>query len=177
VTLKVTLAPFHVPNQTLTVPPYGSAVASITPNPAIPAASYASVAMSSSQPVVAALATGTGNDVALSAPQSSEPEFLVGDFTGRGFDAVALTNTSSRSITVSIATLPGSRTGPMSPVQLRLSANTSASLASEFPKDPHLRGVVVIVAAPKPTLSVLMITGTLPTRPVGMTVVSALDGR
>ena len=177
VTLKVTLAPFHVPNQTLTVPPYGSAVASITPNPAIPAASYASVAMSSSQPVVAALATGAGSDVALSAPQAPEPEFLVGDFTGRGFDAVALTNTSARSITVTLTTLPGSRTGPMSPLHLRLSANSSASLASEFPKDPHLRGVVVIVAAPKPTLSVLMITGTLPTRPVGMTVVSALDGR
>jgi len=32
VTLKVTLAKYHVPNQTLTVPPYGSAVASITPN-------------------------------------------------------------------------------------------------------------------------------------------------
>jgi hypothetical protein len=81
VTLKVTLAKYHVPNQTLTVPPYGSAVASITPNPAIPVAGYASVAMTSSQPVIPALATGTGNDVALSAPTSPEPEYLVGDFS------------------------------------------------------------------------------------------------
>ena len=176
VTLAVTLAPFHVPNQTLTVPPYGSTVASITPNPAIPAG-IASVVMSSSQPVIAALATGTGNDVALSAPQSPESEFLVGDFTGSGFDNVTLTNTSSRSISVSVVSLPVSRSGQPRTAQVRLSANSSLALRSEFPTDPRLRGVDVIVAAPRPSLAALLVTATLPTRPVGMTVVSALDGR
>ncbi len=176
VTLKVTLAPFHVPNQTLSVPPYGSTVASITPNPAIPAG-IASVVMNASHPVIAALATGTGNDVALSAPQSPEPEFLVGDFTGNGFDHVTVTNTSSRSISVSVVSLPNSRSGQPRTAQLRLSANSSQTLRSEFPTDPRLRGIDVIVAAPLPSLPALLVTATLPTRPAGMTVVSALDGR
>ncbi len=176
VTLAVTLAPFHVPNQTLTVPPYGSTVASIAPNPAIPAG-IASVVMSSSQPVIAALATGSGNDVALSAPQSPEPEFLVGDFTGNGFDNVTLTNTSSRSISVSVVSLPVSRSGQPRTAQVRLNAKSSVTLRSEFPTDPRLRGVDVIVATPRASAPALSVTATLPTRPAGMTVVSELDGR
>jgi hypothetical protein len=142
VTLAVTLAPYHVPNQTLTVPPYGSAVATITPNPAIPAASYASVAMSSSQPVIAALATGTGDDVALSAPGSPEPEVLVGDFTGHGFDEATLTNTSSRSITVNISTLPDSNatTAKSTYTQFRLGANTTDTLKDVLPSLSSLAG-------------------------------------
>jgi hypothetical protein len=176
VTLAVTLAPFHVPNQTLTVPPYGSTVASIAPNPAIPAG-IASVVMSSSQPVIAALATGSGNDVALSAPQSPEPEFLVGDFTGNGFDDVTLTNTSSRSISVSVVSLPVSRSGEPRTAQVRVSADGSVTLRSEFPTDPRLRGADVIVTTPRASLPELLVTATLLTRPPGMTVVSALDGR
>ena len=171
VTLKVTLAKYHVPNQTLTVPPYGSAVASITPNPAIPVAGYASVAMTSSQPVIPALATGTGNDVALSAPTSPKPEYLVGDFTGRGFDAATLTNTSSRSISIDVTTLRGATSHP---AQLRLAGDSTESVRSLDPALANLRGVVMIVNASRPTLLVAL---TLPTRPAGMTVVSGLDGR
>jgi hypothetical protein len=178
VTLTVTLAPFHVPNQTVTVPPYGSVIATITPNPAIPAASYASVSLHSSQPVIAALATGTGNDVALSAPASPEPEYLVGDFTGRGYDAATLTNTSSRSITLTITTLPnhggtpgGGQSGATS---VRLDANSSESLRDAVSGLANLRGVEFIVEASRPTLEVTL---TLPTSPAGMTVVSGLDGR
>ncbi len=177
VTLAVTLAPYHVPIQSVTVPPYGSTVATITPNPAIPAASYASVVMRASQPVIAALATGTGHDVALSAPQSPEPEYLVGDFTGKGFDAVTVTNTSSRSIAVTIAALANSRSGAPRTAQIRLSANSSQTLQSEFPTDPHLLGIDMIVAAPRPSLAALLVTATLLTRPAGMSVVSGLDGR
>ncbi len=173
VTLAVTLAPFHVPNQTLSVPPYGSAIASITPNPAIPAAGYASVAMSSSQPVIASLATGTGKDVALSAPGSSEPEFMIGDFTGRGYDAVTLSNTSSKSITVTVATLLGSSVQPIHP-QLRLGGNSTASLLSDFPTNSRLIHTDVFLLASRPSL---MVTLALPTRPAGMTVVAPLDGR
>jgi hypothetical protein len=173
VTLAVTLAPFHVPNQTLIVPPYGSTIASITPNPAIPAAGFASVAMTSTQPVIAALATGTGKDVALSAPESPEPEFLVGDFTGRGYDEVTLSNTSSRSITVTVATWLGSSVQP-SHSQLRLGANSTESLLSDFPRDSHLVHTDVFVLASRPTL---VVTLALATRPAGMTVVAPLDGR
>jgi hypothetical protein len=179
VTLAVTLAPYHVPNQTLTVPPYGSAVATITPNPAIPAASYASVALRSSAPVIVALATGTGTHVALSAPPSPEPEYLVGDFTGRGYNAVALTNTSSKSITFTITTLPKSGGTPAGDAQtgmtaIRLNANTTDELKTLIPALANLHGVTFIIKASRPSLEVTL---TLPSSPVGTTVVSALDGR
>jgi hypothetical protein len=174
VTLTVTLPKYHVPNQTLSVPPYGSAVASITPNTAIPAAGYASVAMSSSQPVIAALATGTGNDIALSAPQSPEPEYLVGDFTGRGFDAATLTNTSSKSISIDVTRLSSSGGATSIEGQLHLAGDTTESVGSALPTLHNLRGVVMIVQASRPSL---IVTLTLPTRPAGMTVVSGLDGR
>ena len=174
VTLKVTLASYHVPNQTVSVAPYGSAVASITPNSAIAAAGYASVAMSSNQPVIAALATGTGNNIALSAPQSPEPEYLVGDFTGRGFAAATLTNTSAKSISIDITRL-SSRGGATSiSSQLHLAGDTTESVRSAVPVLANLRGVVMIVEASRPSL---IVTLALPTRPAGMTVVSGLDGR
>jgi hypothetical protein len=174
VTLAVTLATFHVPHQTLTVPPYGSADASITPNPAIPAAGYASVAMTSSQPVIAALATGTGNDVALSTPESPEPEWLVGDFTGHGFDAVTLTNTSSKSITISLDRLPNSGTGVSNPTTVHLDADTTETLRAADPALADFRGGAIIVTASRASLVISM---TLLTRPPGMTVLSPLDGR
>jgi hypothetical protein len=171
VTLKVSLASYHVPNQTLSVPPYGSAVATITPNPAIPIAGYASVAVTSSQPVVAALATGTGKDIALSAPPSPQPEYLVGDFTGRGFDAATLTNTSSRSITITLTRPSGAKAIGG---QLHLAGDTTETVQQADPALANLRGAVFIVRASRPSL---LVTLTLPTRPAGMTVVSGLDGR
>jgi hypothetical protein len=174
VTLAVALPPYHVPNQTLTLAPYGSAVASITPNSAIPAASYASVAMTASAPVIASLATGSGDDVALSAPPSSEPEYLIGDFTGDGFDAATLTNTSSHPLSLTIETLPDSRTVHVRNTVVHLDADASVSVKSALPGLTDLRGVVMIVTASRPSLVVAL---TLPTRPAGMTVVSGLDGR
>ncbi len=174
VTLAVTLAPYHVPNQTLTLAPYGSALATITPNSAIPAASYAYVTIDSSAPVIAALATGTGRYDALGAAQSSELEYLVGDFTGRGFDAAAFTNTSSHPITVNVTTLPISRSARVQNAQVHLDANSTESVRSAVPALARLRGVEMIVKASRPTL---VVTLSLPTRPAGMTVVAALDGR
>ena len=172
--LTVTLAPYHVPIQTVSVAPYGSALATITPNSAIPAASYAYVTIDSSAPVIAALATGTGRYDALGAAQSSELEYLVGDFTGRGFDAAAFTNTSSYPITVNVTTLPISRSARVRNAQVHLDANSTESVRSAVPALARLRGVEMIVRASRPSL---VVTLSLPTRPAGMTVVSALDGR
>jgi hypothetical protein len=174
VKLAVTLPPYHVPDQTLTIAPYGNAVALITPNSAIPAASYASVAMTSSAPVIATLATGSGDDVSLSAPGSSQPEYLVGDFTGEGFDAATLTNTSSRSVSISVSTLPSSRSAHVSNAVVHLNADSTESVKSAVPALADLKGVMMIVKASRPTL---LVTLTLPTTPAGMTVVSGLDGR
>ncbi len=174
VTLAVTLPPYHVPNQTLTVPPFGSAVATITPNSAIPVGKYASIFMTSSRPVISALATGTGKYVALSPPTSPEPEYLIGDFTGRGLDEATFTNTSSKSISIDVTTLPSSATAHVSDLHVHLDGDASASVRSLVPALTTLRGVRMIVQASRPSL---IVTLTLPTRPAGMTVVSALDGR
>jgi hypothetical protein len=80
-------------------------------------------------------------------------------------------------MSISVVSLPNSRSGQPRTAQFRLSANSSETLQREFPTDPHLRGIDVIVAAPRPSLSALLVTAALPTRPAGMTVVSALDGR
>jgi hypothetical protein len=83
----------------VTVPAYGTALVVLTPNPAIPAAGYATVQMQlEADRWSASLATGSDGDVALSAPELPASEFLVGDFTGTGIDAATLTNTSSRTI-------------------------------------------------------------------------------
>ena len=173
VTLKVTLAGYHVANQFVSVPPYRSAVVTITPNSAIPAAGYASVAMTSSQPVIAALATGTGRDVALSAPGSPESKYLVGDFTRRGFDAATLTNTSPRAISVTITRESNGGSTSIG-VPFRLAGDTTESISSADPALQNLRGTLLIVSSSRPTL---IVTLTLPTKPAGMTVVSGLDGR
>jgi hypothetical protein len=57
---------------------------------------------------------------------------------------------------------------------VHLDGDSSESVKSALPGLTNLRGVVMIVKASRPTL---VVTLTLPTRPAGMSVVSALDGR
>ena len=181
VTLGVKLTTFHIANQSVTVPAYGTALAILTPNPAIPAAGYATVQLHSSEPVIASLATGSGSAIALSAPEQPESEFLVGDFTGLGFDAAALTNTSSRTITVSYMTLGvgstqdgavGSQVNKIG--SARLSGNTTSELRTDFPLLSPLRHVLFVVSASRPSL---LVTLTSPTSPAGTTLLAPLDGR
>jgi hypothetical protein len=180
VTLGVKLTTFHIANQIVTVPAYGTALATLTPNPAIPAAGYATIQLHSSEPVIPSLATGSGSDVALSAPELPESEFLVGDFTGLGFDAAALTNTSPRTITVSFMTFPVASTQGASGSQsvtfgsARLSGNTTNELRTDFPSLPSLRHAFFVVSASRPSL---LVTLTSPTTPAGTTLLSPLDGR
>jgi hypothetical protein len=179
VTLGVKLTTFHIANQSVSVPAYGTALATITPNPAIPAAGYATITLHSSEPIVASLATGSGSDIALSAPELPESEFLVGDFTGLGFDAAALTNTSSRSITVSFSTFPvdstqGGGSASLTYGAAQLSAHTTSELRTDFPGLSTLRHALFVVSASRPTL---LVTLTSPTTPAGTTLLAALDGR
>jgi len=180
VTLGVKLTTFHIANQHVTVPGYGTALVVLTPNPAIPAAGYATVQMHSNGPVVASLATGSNGDVALSAPELAASEFLVGDFTGLGIDAATLTNTSSRTITVSFSTFPADTTQGGSPASsvtygsTRLSPNTTSDLRTDFPSLTSLRHALFVVSASRPSL---LVTLTSPTTPAGTTMLAALDGR
>ncbi len=177
VTLGVTLTTFHIANQVVTVPSYGTGLVTLTPNPAIPAAGYATIALHSSEPVVASLATGSAGTIALSAPETPESEFLVGDFTGLGFDAATLTNTSSRTLSVSFVTFPrssGAATSTRIYGAAHLGANSTSNLRSDFSGLSSLRHSLFIVSASRPAL---LITLTSPTRPAGTTLLTALDGR
>ena len=175
VTVGIVLHSYRIAPMTLTIRPYTSAYASITPNSAVPAAGYASVDVTSSQPVFTSLAAGSGTDLALTSPGHPESEFLIADFTGRGYDAATVTNTSTRSVTLSFTTLTGST--KVTHVQRELAANTTASVLSVLNSPSQLstlRGYSLLVTASRP---VVMVTLTLPTRPRGTAVVAALDGR
>jgi hypothetical protein len=170
ITVAIALKRYKIVPVTLSIRPYTSGFASITPNPAVPVAGYASVRVSSSQPVFTSLA-------ALSSPGRPESEFLIADFSGLGYDAATVTNTSSRSVTLTFSTLTGA-TNTVSDVQRQLPANTTERvltlLNSPLTTLSTLRGYSLLVTCSRP---VLMVTLTLPTRPRGTRVVSPLDGR
>jgi hypothetical protein len=167
VTLNVGLAPYSIAPQTVTVRPYKSAMVSITPNPAIPAAGYADVQLQSSEPVFSSLATGRGAGVALSSPGTAESEFLIGDFAGTGFDEASVTNTSSQSITLQFTNVLNH-----SGATAQIGAHATQSVKNLYL--PAMRGNFVIVAASRPTLLVALI---LTTAARGTAVVEPLDGR
>ena len=178
VRFNVALAPFHIPVQSLSVAPFSSAVEVITPNPVIPAQRYATVRVSSKVPVVVTLATGTGTALALSAPGTPESAFLLSDFTGRGFDGATVTNTSPRAIALSFTVLSGNGSPP-STVAGSLSANTTANILTVLTTSKKrllttLQHATLLVVTARPVLLVML---TLPTKPIGMSVVAPLDGR
>ena len=173
VTLRVALSSYHVPAQSVTVAPYSSGVVVITPNSAIPAAGYAAITLTSSRRVVASLATGTTSGLALSPAPASAGAFLVSDFTGEGFDAATVTNTSHQGVTVNFTTL-GSATSKGVSGSVRVDPGATESILSAFSALSSLTGVRLYVTAAKPAI---VVTLTLPTKPAGTLVVEPLyDG-
>jgi hypothetical protein len=177
VVVAIALDNYRIAPTTLMIRPYTSAFALITPNSAVPAAGYASVQVTSSQPVITSLAAGSGTNVALSSPGRPESAFLIADFTGLGYDAATVTNTSSRPVNLTFSTLTGGTTS-ISGVQRQLAAATTASVLTLLNTPPttlrSLRGYSLLVTGSRP---VLIVTLTLPTRPPGTAVVAPLDGR
>ena len=172
VTVNVTLAPFIVTPLTLTVAPYSSGVVVLTPNPAIPAAGYATVSMTSSQPVIATLATGSSAGIALSPALAPAKKFLLADFAGRGYDAATVTNTSSRTIGVTFS-IEGRGTKPEATVTIRLDANATSNIIGLVNGVTTFSGTTLLITASR---SALLVGATLPTSPKGVTVVSPLYG-
>jgi hypothetical protein len=169
ISATVELAPYKVSPQVVTIAPYSSADIVITPNTAIPADSYATVTLTSSEPFFSSLATGSSAGVSLWTPQGPGSAFLVADFAGLGFDAAMVTDTSSRPITVHFATLGAtSVTG-----SVRLEGDTTESILALFTAIPTLSGTTLLVRTSSPSL---LVTTTLPSRPRGTSVVDALDG-
>jgi len=171
VTLNVTLAPYTLSPLTETVAPFSSGLVTITPNPAIPAAGYASVLMNSSEPVTAALLTGNPSGTSLSASGSTSSNFVVGDVYGQGYDAAALTNVSSRPITV-VASISRGRGQTPTSQSATIAGNSTAGFQSLF--NQNLRGSTVVLRSSEPSLQVTL---TLPTNPAGTILIEALDGR
>ncbi|MHB8379904.1 MAG: DUF5719 family protein [Acidimicrobiales bacterium] len=174
VTVDVALSPYRVSPQTLSVSPFSTGVIFVTPNPAIPADGYANVTVHSNVPVVTALATGSGASIALSSPQVPSNAFLVRDFTGLGFDAATLTNTSTRTITLTTSSFNAAAPDVITIAGGdKLAAGATERLSLLFPAVATTRDALLITAS-KPTLVVSM---TLPSRPKGVNVLTPLDGR
>jgi hypothetical protein len=91
---------------------------------------------------------------------------LLSNFSGRGFDAVTVTNTSSRAITVRFIAL--GQHGVTTSTQL------AAHSTQNFSGVASLSAATYLVTTPSPTL---VVTTTLPSAPVGVTMASVLDGR
>jgi len=172
VTVNVSLPPFTVTPLTLTVAPFMSGVVVLTPNPAIPAHGYASVSMTSSEPVIATLATGAGSGIALSPALVPAKTFLLADFAGRGYDAATVTNTSSRTIGVTFS-VEAKGTRHAATGTIRLDADTTSSVLGLFSGVTTLTGTTLLITASK---AALLVSATLPTSPKGVTVVSPLYG-
>jgi Family of unknown function (DUF5719) len=168
VSVRVALGRYAVATQHLTVAPYSTGSLSITPNSAIPAEGYAALSVSANTPVVVDLATGSGAGLSLSAPSAATRAALVHDFTGQGFDALEVLNPSGRELTVRV-TVAGSST-PVATV--RVAAHAASDLAAAAPA-MRAGPAVYLVTGRRP----FALGETLPSRPAGVVVVSALDGR
>jgi hypothetical protein len=174
VRVTVALGKFTIPVQSVSVAPFSTSLVTITPNSAIPAAGYAGVTLHANVPVVSALATGTANVVLLSSPTAPGGVFLVRDFSTLGFDAATMTNTSSRTITVSVITFPATATAPSATRGLKLAPGATESLSSTITPSFSVAGDAYLISASRPSL---VVTLTLPSRPAGIDVEAPLDGR
>lgn len=170
VTAHVTLAPYTIAPQSVSVAAYSSGEIIITPNSAIPANGYASVRLTSSEPVFSTLASGTSGGVALWSPQTPGRAFLVSDFSGHGFNSATVTNTSSHLLSVHFTTLAQpSLTGSAT-----LAPHSTQNVLSMFSAISTLNATTLMVSASAPDL---LVTTTLPSTPTGVDVVATLDGR
>ena len=175
VTLDVALGAYHVVAQTLSVAPFSAGLINVTPNPAIPAAGYANLTLHSSVPVVSALATGTSGWISLSSPVTPGNAFLVNDFTRLGFGAATVTNTSPEPITLNVSSFRRTTLKVISgEVAIKLAGSQTQSLLLAIPSFSHKPNATYLVSSSKPSMVVSL---TLPTRPLGVYVVAPLNGR
>lgn len=173
IVVKIELPNYQIAPQTVTVGPYRTDEFVITPNSAVPAAGYATVRLGSNRPVFASLATGTSSGLGLSSPGVVSRKFLVADFSGRGFNTAAVTNTGAKSITVNFSTV--ARDGQSAATgSAQLKGHATRGILNLFSGIITLKGVELFVSS---TSSAMMVTTTLPSSPIGVTLVEPLDGR
>ncbi len=173
VTVKFTvkLAKFAVAPQSTTIAPYHSALITITPNTAIPAAGEAALSMSSTQPVDATLATGTSDGLTLSPLGTPVARAVLVDVTGNGFGQATATNATDKSTNVTWTLL---RHGAVTSTgTTSISAGYTVSLGQLLNGRAKLTGATLVLASTTPAL---VVNAILNTTPVGVTMAAALDG-
>jgi hypothetical protein len=174
VSVDVTLGNFKIAAQTVTLAPFTTGLITITPNPAIPVAGYASLDLHSNVPVVAGLATGEGKWIALSSPQAPSQAYVVRDFTGLGFDTASVTNTSSRAVTLHVTTFGAtSKSKDVTTHAITLAGGSTTTLTALISTPLARPAGTYLVTSSRPSA---IVTLTLPSRPRGLYVVAPLDG-
>lgn len=164
VSVTVGLGDYTVPVQTATVAPFATGTITITPNSAIPIAGYANLVVHSNVPVVTGLATGTGTWSAISSPQAPSNAYLVRNFSGLGFDAATVTNTSRHSIELTIAPYVGARKGAVVS-GVKLKSGATEALSSITPGFMAQAGDTYVITATRPSV---VLSLTQPSRPRGI---------
>ncbi len=173
VSLDVSLGNYKIAPQTTTLGPFSTGEITITPNSAIPVAGYASVSLHSDVPVVAGLATGTGTWIALSSPETPSSAYVVRDFTGLGFDAASVTNTSSHSVVVRVTTYVAK--GQVVVTKgVRVAPGATTTLSSLISSPLTRPAGTYLLTSSRPSA---IVTLTLPSHPSGLYLVAPLDGR
>ncbi len=171
VRFTIKIGKFKVAPQSISVSPYSSAVVSVTPNTAIPAAGEASLTMTSTQPVNATLATGTANGMTLSPLSTAVSRAILSDVTGAGFAQATVTNDSTAATTVTWALVHHGAI--LSTGLAPLGAGQTISLGQAVGGRAKLRGATLVLTSATP---VLVVNAILPSSPYGVTMAAALNG-
>jgi len=166
VTVAVALGTYQIAPESVEIPAYASGVVTITPNSAIPAAGFASLTLTSSEPVTSALAVGAVG-LALSAPAPLSRTWLIEDFSGRGFSRAALTNVAKESTSVRATDVATSVS-----FSATLAAGATSDVRALLAGLSKLQGLTLLVTCDRP----VRVTTILPLAPVGPVVASALNG-
>ena len=166
VTVKVALATYHIAPEVVEIPAFASGLVTITPNSAIPAAGFASLTISSSQPVATALAVGS-SALTLSAPAPTSTTWLLSDFSGRGFSRAAVTNEGTGALTLTVRNVATSQSASAT-----LGAGLTSDVRALVTSVAKIQGLTLLLTSDRP----VALTTILPLSPVGPVVTSALNG-
>jgi hypothetical protein len=120
--------------------------------------------------VFSTLASGISGGISLWSPQIPGRAFLISDFSGHGFNAATVTNTSSHSISVQFTTLGQ----PTLTGSATLAPHSTQNILSIFSAVTTLSATTLMVNSSAPDL---LVTTTLPSTPTGVDVVATLNGR
>ena len=96
------------------------------------------------------------------------------NFSGLGFDAATVTNTSSRSVELTVTSFDPSNKKVFTASGMKIPGGVTEKLSSLVTTFMHEPGDTYVISTAKP---VLVLSLTLPSRPRGLFVASTLDGR